>query len=221
MVLTVVVVVCCQAEAEGRPPQYDGTWRDADPAEVRRHINQWQMIGRYISHLCARHSHGQCQYHVVTIVMITLAPKEASLVQWLTHFFFLWSYMHVCVYEDILTIFIYVQPKTPAAPQFIDTSTHMHQTTFLVRPLIRVQAKPPWKHIHPSIHTWTTGLPGLSGPSSQSRPSHFRSCQHNRHRQISDTHYYLHDREHGQRAHEANGWMDKWSDDGYDMIIIS
>lgn len=28
-----------QAEAEGRPPQYDGTWRDADPAEVQRKID--------------------------------------------------------------------------------------------------------------------------------------------------------------------------------------
>lgn len=27
-----------QAEAEGRPPQYDRTWRDADPAEVQRRI---------------------------------------------------------------------------------------------------------------------------------------------------------------------------------------
>jgi glutamyl/glutaminyl-tRNA synthetase len=31
--LTTVYIVG-QAEAEGRPPQYDGTWRDADPAEV-------------------------------------------------------------------------------------------------------------------------------------------------------------------------------------------
>jgi len=28
-----------QAEREGRPPQYDGTWRDADPAEVQRRID--------------------------------------------------------------------------------------------------------------------------------------------------------------------------------------
>jgi len=28
-----------QAEAEGRPPQYDGTWRDADPAEVKRRMD--------------------------------------------------------------------------------------------------------------------------------------------------------------------------------------
>eukprot|EP00188_Purpureofilum_apyrenoidigerum_P004498 Plantae.Rhodophyta-Purpureofilum_apyrenoidigerum.ctg5123.p1 GENE.Plantae.Rhodophyta-Purpureofilum_apyrenoidigerum.ctg5123~~Plantae.Rhodophyta-Purpureofilum_apyrenoidigerum.ctg5123.p1 ORF type:complete len:582 (+),score=126.41 Plantae.Rhodophyta-Purpureofilum_apyrenoidigerum.ctg5123:1117-2862(+) len=28
-----------QAEAEGRPPQYDGTWRDADPDEVKRRID--------------------------------------------------------------------------------------------------------------------------------------------------------------------------------------
>mmetsp|Transcript_8207 Transcript_8207/g.24698 ORF Transcript_8207/g.24698 Transcript_8207/m.24698 type:complete len:588 (+) Transcript_8207:63-1826(+) len=28
-----------QAEAEGRPPQYDGTWRDADPEEVKRRID--------------------------------------------------------------------------------------------------------------------------------------------------------------------------------------
>lgn len=27
-----------QAEAEGRPPQYDGTWRDANPEEVRRRL---------------------------------------------------------------------------------------------------------------------------------------------------------------------------------------
>lgn len=27
-----------QAEAEGRPPQYDRTWRDADPAEVKRRV---------------------------------------------------------------------------------------------------------------------------------------------------------------------------------------
>lgn len=28
-----------QMEAEGRPPQYDGTWRDADPAEVQRRLD--------------------------------------------------------------------------------------------------------------------------------------------------------------------------------------
>jgi len=28
-----------RAEAEGRPPQYDGTWRDADPAEVQRRMD--------------------------------------------------------------------------------------------------------------------------------------------------------------------------------------
>lgn len=28
-----------QAEAAGRPPQYDRTWRDADPAEVQRRMD--------------------------------------------------------------------------------------------------------------------------------------------------------------------------------------
>lgn len=31
-----------QAEAEGRPPQYDGTWRDADPDDVQKRIDSGQ-----------------------------------------------------------------------------------------------------------------------------------------------------------------------------------
>lgn len=32
-----------QAEREGRPPQYDGTWREADPAEVKKRIENGEQ----------------------------------------------------------------------------------------------------------------------------------------------------------------------------------